>query len=99
MGAAERSLRKYCDAKSAGLNPKYIFEPSVGLQFDSEDEAVEFYNLHSWEVGFGTRMGNWDRNKSGYQITREVVCQRQVISQNMFSLSFKMYKLYKKFGI
>jgi len=54
MGVAERSLRKYCEAKTAGLNPKYIFDPSVGLAFDSEEAAVEFYKFHSVEVGFGT---------------------------------------------
>lgn len=78
MGAAERSMRKYCELKGAGDEPRYIFEPSIGLAFDSEPEAIEFYNLHSWEVGFGTKLGNWARNKDGYQTIREIVCQRQV---------------------
>ena len=71
--------RKYWESKEAGLNPRYIFPPYVGLSFDSEEEAVEFYNMHSWEVGFGTKKGNWDKNKDGYQTMREVICQRQVI--------------------
>ena len=79
MGAAEMSIRKYCESKEAGLNPRYIFQEYVGLSFDCEEEAVEFYNMHSWEVGFGTKKGNWDKNKDGYQTMREVVCQRQVI--------------------
>jgi hypothetical protein len=66
MGAAEMAIRKYCEAKEAGLNPKYIFRPYVGLSFDCEEKAVEFYNMHSWEVGFGTKKGNWDKNKDGY---------------------------------
>jgi hypothetical protein len=47
--------RKYWESKEAGINPRYIFQPYVGLSFDSEEEAVEFYNMHSWEVGFGTK--------------------------------------------
>ncbi|CAN6329407.1 unnamed protein product [Urochloa humidicola] len=60
-------MRKYCELKANGLEPKYIFEPSVGLTFDSEAEAVDFYNLHSWEVGFGTKKGSWVLNNDGYQ--------------------------------
>ncbi|CAN6233845.1 unnamed protein product [Urochloa humidicola] len=70
-------MRKYCELKANGLEPKYIFEPAVGLTFDSEAEAIDFYNLHSWEVGFGTKKGSWVLNNDGYQTLREVVCQRQ----------------------
>lgn len=78
MGAAERATMKYCESKGKGHGPKYMFEPYVGLAFDSEPEANEFYNLHSWEVGFGKKKGNWAKNKGGYQMMREIVCQRQV---------------------
>jgi hypothetical protein len=54
-----------------------IFEPYPGLDFDSEAEAVEYYNLYSWEVGFGIRKGKMDGNKEGYQTLMELVCQRQ----------------------
>jgi hypothetical protein len=73
MGTIERAMRKYCETKEG-----HIFEPSVGLTFDSEAEAMEFYNLYSFEVGFGIRKGNWDKNDTGYQTMRELVCQRQV---------------------
>lgn len=63
MEAAERCMRKYCESKGKGDEPKYIFEPYTGLVFDSEPEAAEFYNLHSWEVGFGTKKGTGQRIK------------------------------------
>ncbi|CAN6240284.1 unnamed protein product [Urochloa humidicola] len=44
-GAAERSMKQYCELKANGLEPKYIFEPPVGLAFDLEAEAIDFYNL------------------------------------------------------
>jgi hypothetical protein len=75
MGAVERAMRQFCEKKEG-----HIFELRVGLEFDSEAEAIEFYNLYLWEVGFGVRRGNVDGNKDGYIIVRDVVCQRQVIT-------------------
>lgn len=57
-GEVERAMRKYCDNKEG-----HVFEPYVGITFDSEAEAFEFYNLYSWEVGFGVRKGSMERNK------------------------------------
>lgn len=74
MCTAERAMRRYSDKKEG-----YIFEPYNGLEFDSEAEAVEFYNLYSWEVGFGIRKGKLDENKVGWPRSRELVCQRQVL--------------------
>jgi hypothetical protein len=34
-----------------------IFFPYKGTVFNSCDEAKEFYNLYSWEKGFGIRIG------------------------------------------
>lgn len=73
MGAIERAMREYCEKREGN-----IFEPRLGLQFDSEAEAVEFYNLYSWEVGFGIRKGHLDSNKDGYQTVRDIVCHKQV---------------------
>lgn len=53
MGAIERALRSAATRKT-----KYIFEPAVGVTFDCVSEAQEFYNIYSWEVGFGTRKGD-----------------------------------------
>jgi hypothetical protein len=73
MGTVERAMRRYCEKWEGN-----IFEPYPGLEFDSEAEAFEYYNLYSWEMGFGIRKGKLDTNKDGYQRVRELVCQRQV---------------------
>jgi len=72
MGTVERAMRRYCEKWEGN-----IFEPYPGLEFDSEAEAFEYYNLYSWEMGFGIRKGKLDTNKDGYQRVRELVCQRQ----------------------
>jgi len=41
-------MRRYCEKREGTM-----FEPYVGLEFDSEAEASVFYNLYSWEVGLG----------------------------------------------
>lgn len=50
--AIERALRN-----SSSRKIKYIFEPTIGMAFDCVVEAQEFYNLYSWEVGFGAKHG------------------------------------------
>ena len=49
-GAVERALR---DASTR--DGEYIFKLSVGKVFCSPEEGYEFYNMYSWEMGFGIR--------------------------------------------
>lgn len=67
MGAIERALRNSSTRKT-----KYVFEPTLGMTFDCVAEAVEFYNIYSWEVGFGTKRGD----KYGNSM-QELQCQCQ----------------------
>jgi len=50
VGAVEAALRASASKKTA-----QIFYPTPRTIFDSLAEAYEFYNLYSWEVGFGVR--------------------------------------------
>ncbi|KAG2569278.1 uncharacterized protein LOC120683474 isoform X2 [Panicum virgatum] len=53
----------------------YIFEPVLGITFDSENEGYEFYNMYSWEVGFGIKKDNIATNrKTGFQTMCEFRC-------------------------
>ncbi|KAL6642189.1 hypothetical protein ACP70R_020370 [Stipagrostis hirtigluma subsp. patula] len=68
-GAVERALR---DAGSReGVN---IFQPCVGKVFGSPEEGYEFYNMFSWECGFGIRYGRSRTNKSGVRTKQDIVC-------------------------
>lgn len=77
----ERALRSSSTRKT-----EHIFEPILGLVFDSREEAREFYNLYSWEVGFGVKLNNsrtgTKKNKidgdEEYRSMQEIVCQRSV---------------------
>jgi len=50
--ALQKALLKFAKSSDG-----YVMEPSIGTEFDSTDEAFEFYNLYSWERGFGIRKG------------------------------------------
>jgi hypothetical protein len=47
MGAIEIALRTRWQLTEC------IFEPILAMVFDSKEEAYEFYNMYSWELGFG----------------------------------------------
>jgi hypothetical protein len=53
MGAIEKAMRN-----SKNKTTPFIFEPVLGMVFDSRAEA------YSWEVGFGIRYGTSARNRS-----------------------------------
>jgi hypothetical protein len=63
---------------SPSRTTRYILEPTVSTTFDSLAEAYEFYNVYSWEVGFGIRYGSSYTNGKGYRTTQELICQLEV---------------------
>jgi hypothetical protein len=76
MGAIEIALRTRCHRRS-----DCIFEPILGMVFDSKEEAYEFYNMYSWELGFGIiynrrRTSGPDNNK--YISMQEITCKKGV---------------------
>ncbi|CAM0954116.1 unnamed protein product [Alopecurus aequalis] len=67
--ALETALRCF-----AGRKTDVVVNPSMGTVFDSLSEAYEFYNLYSWECGFGIRYGKSRQNVSGTKCMQEFVC-------------------------
>ncbi|PNT66771.1 hypothetical protein BRADI_3g16812v3, partial [Brachypodium distachyon] len=73
----ENALRGFAHRTSEN-----ILLPEIGLCFGSLPEAYEYFNLYSWEVGFGIRYGKSKsyKCKSGpkkdvvYQTMQEIVC-------------------------
>ncbi|CAM0870364.1 unnamed protein product [Alopecurus aequalis] len=68
-GAVEKALRE-----SATRGEKCIFLPSQGQVFQSIEEAYEFFNMYSWEVGFGIRHGRSRINCSNIKTRQDIVC-------------------------
>jgi len=64
-----------------------IFFPHEGTIFNSRDEARDFYNLYSWEKGFGVRFGRGKKNDSKYQTKLDIVCSCEVNMKLVFNLA------------
>ncbi|CAM0945809.1 unnamed protein product [Alopecurus aequalis] len=68
-GAVERALRE-----SRTRGERCIFLPQESQVFQSVEEAFEFFNMYSWEAGFGIRYGRSRVNCSGVRTRQDVVC-------------------------
>jgi hypothetical protein len=82
--ALEKALKGFVIRKH-GL----VVQPSVGMHFDSMAEAFEFYNLYSWEVGFGIR---YDRSRRNSE-RRNSFLVFLVCAQSVVILLFVAYAL------
>uniref|UniRef100_M8C1V0 Protein FAR1-RELATED SEQUENCE n=1 Tax=Aegilops tauschii TaxID=37682 RepID=M8C1V0_AEGTA len=60
--------RRYADKPSDN-----VVKPETGMSFDSQG-TYDFYNLYSWELGFGIRYGKSDLNVELTKGMQEIVC-------------------------
>jgi hypothetical protein len=73
LGAVERALRDAGDRKDG-----HIFDLTPGKIFESTQEAYEFYNMYSWEKGFGIRYGRSKQRTCGTRTMQDFVCACEV---------------------
>ncbi|KAM3193103.1 hypothetical protein ACQJBY_069960 [Aegilops geniculata] len=69
MGALEKSIRGFAEREGED-----VVKPELGTAFDSLTEAYDFYNLYSWEHGFGIRYGTSRLNPDKRKTMQEIVC-------------------------
>lgn len=69
VSALENSMKKYADKKS-----EFVVKPEISQEFDSLAEAYDFYNLYSWEIGFGIKYGQCRRNVEKCKTVQDIVC-------------------------
>ncbi|XP_037445539.1 protein FAR1-RELATED SEQUENCE 5-like isoform X2 [Triticum dicoccoides] len=62
-------MREFVQRKSG-----QVVAPEIGREFDSLAEAFEFYNLYSWEIGFGIRYGQSRTNAKKSRTVQDIVC-------------------------
>ncbi|KAL1543187.1 protein FAR1-RELATED SEQUENCE 7-like [Salvia divinorum] len=57
---------------------EYKMEPHMGLEFNTAEEAQEFYSMYAIQVGFKTRIGQLYRSRvDGSVISRRFVCAKE----------------------
>jgi hypothetical protein len=69
----EKALRE-----SSARGEKCIFQPKEGQVFQTIEEAYEFFNMYSWEVGFGIRYGRSRVDKDKEKSRQDIFCSCQV---------------------
>jgi hypothetical protein len=74
ISALESSFCGFAERKS-----EEVLAPIIGLiPFDSMGEAHDYYNLYSWECGFGIRHGKSRLNVKGSKCMQEFLCNCSV---------------------
>lgn len=81
----EKALRE-----SSGRGDGYIFLPHEGQVFQTVKEAYEFFNMYSWEVGFGVRHGRSRVNCSGVRTRQDIICSCEGRDKGDMSRSAKV---------
>ncbi|KAE8787232.1 hypothetical protein D1007_38848 [Hordeum vulgare] len=81
--ALELALRAYAE-KQDGV----VVKPEIGTSFDSLDEGFQFYNLYSWEVGFGVCFAKSRLNVERRKCMQEIVyaCAGAPLKENSRSI-------------
>jgi hypothetical protein len=65
----EKSVRQFAEHPG-----EIVIVPKKGTSFDTLGEAYDFYNLYSWEKGFGIRYGKSRLNVNRTKCMQEIVC-------------------------
>ncbi|KAJ3673658.1 hypothetical protein LUZ60_005650 [Juncus effusus] len=76
---AKGKMRKVIDTE-APLDESTISQitPSIGMEFESEEKAYEFYNRYAGQVGFSVRKSSSDKSvSSNLTRSRTFVCSRE----------------------
>ena len=73
------------DASEHNVNMEYseclvggVVEPTLGMEFTSEDDARNFYNAYAKQTGFSIRVNSYYRSKKDNSIiSREFCCSKE----------------------
>jgi hypothetical protein len=88
--AIERVLR---GAHARG--DRSIFELEEGKVFDSPQEGFQFFNMYSWELGFGIRFGRSRSNISSRRTRQDIMCACEVsLPDSCSSVSLQFFPFF-----
>ncbi|XP_059302307.1 protein FAR1-RELATED SEQUENCE 5-like [Lycium ferocissimum] len=76
----ETTLEEILQGNSHGL---VDYEPELGLEFDNDKNALNFYNEYARRVGFSVRKEYVNTNKKlGYLTSRKITCYKEGFRRN-----------------
>ncbi|KAF0891306.1 hypothetical protein E2562_009481 [Oryza meyeriana var. granulata] len=75
---AKGKVRKVIDSDAPIDNATFAqMVPELGMEFDDEDKAYEFYNRYAGHVGFSVRKSSSDKSAENITRSRTFVCSRE----------------------
>ncbi|XP_015689690.1 protein FAR1-RELATED SEQUENCE 5-like isoform X2 [Oryza brachyantha] len=75
---AKGKVRKVIDSDTPMDNATFAqMVPELGMEFDDEDRAYEFYNKYAGHVGFSVRKSSSDKSAENITRSRTFVCSRE----------------------
>ena len=78
MDAEAETVQSSAEEKSAASEDSSIIEPCVGMEFDSEDAARDFYREYASREGFIVRLDRCHRSEvDGRILSRRFSCNKQ----------------------
>ncbi|TVU37935.1 hypothetical protein EJB05_11280, partial [Eragrostis curvula] len=72
--------------------------PEVGMEFESEEKAYEFYNKYAGHVGFSVRKSTSHKSSENITKVRTFVCSREGYNRDKKSLEAKKPRLDTRIG-
>uniref|UniRef100_A0A1D1Y705 Protein FAR1-RELATED SEQUENCE n=1 Tax=Anthurium amnicola TaxID=1678845 RepID=A0A1D1Y705_9ARAE len=78
VGALEADTNDFISGQQLQLESVDVGEPTIGMEFDTDEAAKEFYIAYANRVGFGVRMNKSRRSRrDDTVIMRRFVCTRE----------------------
>ncbi|XP_072970800.1 protein FAR1-RELATED SEQUENCE 5-like isoform X1 [Typha angustifolia] len=72
--ADSEAVRSFSNRQDTDID----YTPRVGLEFDSEREAYEFYRIYGWKLGFNVRREYANKSRKTGEITsRKFTCSKE----------------------
>ncbi|PVH65248.1 hypothetical protein PAHAL_2G446200 [Panicum hallii] len=72
--------------------------PEVGMEFESEEKAYEFYNKYAGHIGFSVRKSTSHKSSENITKVRTFVCSREGYNRDKKSLEAKKPRLDTRIG-
>ncbi|XP_065876597.1 protein FAR1-RELATED SEQUENCE 5-like [Euphorbia lathyris] len=88
-----------CDIDSIHSRMCQEWIPVVGMEFETEKDAHDFYNRYAYKFGFGTRLSKAHTSSTGFVRDRIFVCSAEgKREKNKRSIYVKVHRAKTRFG-
>ncbi|XP_055961575.1 protein FAR1-RELATED SEQUENCE 8-like [Mercurialis annua] len=85
----EKQNESSFDAREPTREDNFMAPPAIGMEFSSEQEVLEFYQIYAKETGFSVRKGKVQRLSNGNLRKKYYFCSKEGIKQSNKKAKYK----------